>query len=175
VANAIAALSTKVNCVISILNTNGLNSSNYEASSLSVSPNISWANGVSTVLGQIASESLTINIPIVNSNTSSLGKLIDNLATVNGIILNGVSFDVVNKTSSLALARGNAFSNAQKKALDYTASLQLCLGQLVTIIDSYSSAPVVQKTSGPLFMVSNSQAATPTTINVGTISISYDV
>jgi uncharacterized protein YggE len=51
---AIAALSSKVINVISILTSNGLNSSNYQTSSLSVYPNTSYANGVSAVIGQIA-------------------------------------------------------------------------------------------------------------------------
>jgi uncharacterized protein YggE len=172
----IALLSAKVNSVISILNSNGLNSSNYQTSSLNVYPNTSWANGVSTVVGQIATQSFTITVPIINSNTVPLGKLIDCLASVDGIVLNGVSFDVADKTDELAAARGKAFANAQKKASDYAASLQLCLGQLVQIIDSYSSAPVVREVSGPVLSVSNSMvAATPTTINAGTISISYNV
>lgn len=175
VKNAIAALSSQINCVITILNANGLNSSNYQTSSLSVYPNTSYSNGVSTVIGQIATESFIITIPILSPNASNVGKLIDNLATVNGIILNGLSFDIADKTDELAQARANAFSNAQKKALDYATSLQICLGQLVTIVDSYSSAPVVQPTDGPIMMMSNSIAATPTTINVGTIAISYNV
>jgi uncharacterized protein len=172
---AVAQLTTKISSVISVLTSNGLTSANYQTSSLSVYPNTTYSNGVSTVVGQIASQSLTVTVPLVNSNTSLLGKLIDGLAAVNGIILNGVSFDVVDKTDELALARGNAFSNAKKKAQDYAASLQLCIGQLVTVIDSYSSAPVIQKVDAPQFMMSSAMVATPTTINAGTIPISYNV
>lgn len=142
VAQAIAQLSTQASAVISILTANGLNSSNYQVSSLNVYPNTSYSNGVSTVLGQIASESFTITIPNVTPNGSNIGTLIDCLATVNGIILNGLSFSLSNQTSVLAQARSNAYTNAQNKALDYSVSLSLSLGQLVTVIDSYSSAPV---------------------------------
>lgn len=141
----IALLSARVNSVISILNNNGLNSSNYQTSSLNVYPNTSWTNGVSTVVGQIATQSFTVTLPIVNSNTTSLGRLIDALAAVDGIILNGISFDVADKTIGLANARGKAFGNAQKKASDYANSLQLCLGQVVEIVDSYNVAPSVQR------------------------------
>jgi uncharacterized protein YggE len=129
--HAIAALSSQVITVISILTSNGLNSSNYQISSLNVYPNTSYANGVSTVLGQIATESFSITIPNINPNGSNIGKLIDDLSSVNGIILNGLSFSLNNQTDQLVIARGKAFTNAQQKALDYTTSLQLCLGQLV--------------------------------------------
>jgi uncharacterized protein YggE len=142
VSQAVAQLSTQVSRIISILTANGINSSNYQVTSLNVYPNTSYANGVSTVLGQIATESFSITIPVLNSNGSNIGALIDSLATVNGIILNGLSFDLSNKTSQFVLARANAYKNAQNKALDYTSSLQLSLGQLVTVIDSFSSAPV---------------------------------
>lgn len=126
-------------------------------------------------MGQIASESLTVTVPIVGTNTTTLGKIIDGVAAVNGIILNGISFDLTNKTDQVGLARGKAFNDAKKKAIDYAASLQLCLGQLVTVIDGYSTAPVVQRVDGPLFAMANSGVATPTNINPGTISISYNV
>lgn len=175
VSNAIATLSAQVNTIISILNSNGLSSSNYQTSSLNVYPNTSYTDGVSTVLGQIASQSLDIKIPVLSSNGSNIGKLIDSLASVNGIILNGLSFDIVNKTDELALVRSNAFSNAQKKALDYATSLQLSLGQLVTIKDSYSSAPVVISSQTPILSANAAAAPIPTTINVGSISISYNL
>ena len=141
----ILLLSAKVKQVIGILNSNGLDSSKYQTSSLNVYPNNSYADGVVKVLGQIATQSFTINIPIIKSNTALLGKLIDLFAAVDGIILNGVSFDVADKTDGLANARGKAFANAQRKASDYTALLNLSLGQLVQIIDSYNSAPSVFK------------------------------
>lgn len=132
---AVAQLTRQVNCVLGVLTANGLTSSNYQVSSLSVYPNTSFANGVSTVVGQIASESLTVTVPIVGTNTTTLGRIIDGVAAVDGIILNGISFDLTNKTDQVSLARGKAFNDAKKKALDYAASLQLCLGQLVTVID----------------------------------------
>ncbi|MFY7653122.1 MAG: SIMPL domain-containing protein, partial [Chitinophagaceae bacterium] len=35
-----------------------------------------------------------------------------------------------------------AYTNAKNKALDYANALQLSLGQVVSVTDSYSSAPV---------------------------------
>lgn len=159
--------------MVAVLTANGLTSSNYQASSLRVFPNTSYANGQSTVVGQIASESLTVTVPIVGSNTTTLGKIVDGVAAVDGIILNGISFDLTNKTDQVALAREQAFNDAKKKAVDYTGSLQVSLGQLITVIDGQSTAPVVQRAPSPLILMAN--VATPTNINPGTIPISYYV
>lgn len=177
VAQAVAQLSTQVSCVINILTSNGLNSSNYQTSSLSVYPNTSYSNGVSTVIGQIATQSFTITLPTISPNGSNIGKLIDGLASVNGIFLNGLTFDIANKTSVFATARASAYTDAQNKALDYTTSLQLCLGQLVTVIDSYSSAPVTTEVpqQQKMMLASSNAVSTPTTVNVGTIPISYNL
>lgn len=78
----------------------------------------------------------------MNSNGTNIGSIIDSLATINGVVLNGLSFSLSNQTAVLSQARSSAYTNAKNKALDYTTSLSLCLGQLVTVIDSYSSAPV---------------------------------
>jgi uncharacterized protein len=175
VSSALALLATQINHIISILTANSFNVSNYQTSSLNVYPNTTYVNGVWTTVGQIASESLTINIPVLNSNGSNIGKLIDDLAAVNGINLNGISFDILNKTSQLTAARAKAFLNAQRKASDYTGLLQLCLGQVVTITDSYSVAPAIVVQNNDLLPNSNTITNTPTTIEVGTIPISYNV
>lgn len=174
---AIAALARVVNSVISVLTANGLTDKNYETSSFSVYPNSSWANGVSTVLGQIATQSFQITVPSVDPKGTNIGKLIDDLATVNGIILNGLSFQVQDQTQELADARAKAFANAKNKAMDYATALQLSLGQIVSVTDSYSNAPVTTPVND-LPMLSLGQAApskVPTTINVGTVSISYNM
>lgn len=139
---AVKQLSNKVALITGILTSNGLDNSNYQTSSLNIYPNMSYPNGVATVVGQIATQSFSITIPNIDPSGSNIGKLIDSLAAVDGILLNGLSFDVANKTAVLGQARAAAYADAQNKALDYTLALQLCLGQLVTVVDSYSSAPV---------------------------------
>jgi len=176
VSQAIQLLTIQVSRVIQVLNNNGINSTNYETSALNVYPNTSWSNGVSTVLGQIASESIKITIPTIDANGSNIGKLIDSLACINGIIVNGLSFDIFNKTLAFAQARDAAFQNAKKKAIDYTTALGVCIGQLVTVRDSYSVAPVVEQSGPVLSLAANSNSpSTPTTVNVGTIPVSYNL
>lgn len=173
---AVKQLSSKVSQAIAVLTANGLDNSNYQTSSLNIYPNMSYPDGVPTVLGQIATQSFSITIPNIDSSGSSIGKIIDSLAAIDGIILNGLSFDIQDKTVVLGKARANAFANAQAKALDYTLALQLCLGQLVTVVDSFSSAPVTSPLAEGNILVSAIRAdLTATSVNVGTIPISYFV
>jgi uncharacterized protein YggE len=162
--------------VISILNANGLTPANYQSNSFSVYPNTSYVNGNSQVIGQIASQSFQITIPNISANGSNIGKLIDSLAAVNGIVVNGLSFALSNQTSANTQARQLAFQNAQSKAQDYAGALQLSLGLLVNVVDTYSTPAVV--TNGPMVMamaMAKSPVSTPTTVNVGTIGVSYSL
>lgn len=53
--DAVSRLAAQYAQVVSILRRNGLNSTNYAASSLNIYPNYSYANGQSNIVGQIAS------------------------------------------------------------------------------------------------------------------------
>ena len=162
-----------MNSIASILASNGLTPDNYQTSGFSIYPNTSWVNQVAKVVGQIASQSLRIRIPSISKDGSNIGKLIDSLATVNGIILNSLSFDLTNKTATFQTARQQAFQNARTKAQDYAVALQLSLGQLLNLEDRINAAPVVP--SAPfakgLMMADNAG----TSVNVGTIPVSYDL
>ena len=154
---AISALAKVVNSVIAVLSANGLTDKNYQTSSFSVYPNTSFANGASNVLGQIATQSFQITVPSVDPKGTNIGKLIDDLATVNGIIINGLSFQVQDQTQELADARTKAYNNAKNKAMDYATALQLSLGQVVSVTDSYSSAPVTTPVNdAPLLSMTSS-------------------
>lgn len=172
---AIKKLTNGVNRIINILNGSGITADNYQNSNFNIYPNTSWANGVSTVVGQIASQSLKITIPTIAKDGSNIAKLIDSLATVNGIVINGLSFDITNKTSVYQQARQKAFQNAQSKAQDYAVGLNLSLGKLLNLIDNFSSAPVVTPRSVVMASAMKFNGAAETSINVGTISISYDL
>jgi uncharacterized protein YggE len=110
---------------------------------VSVYPNTSYNNGVSTVLGQIATQSIKVTLTTIAADGSNIGKLIDGLASVNGIIVNGLDFDIANKTAVYSKARKLAFLNAQLKAQDYTVASGVCIGKLLKVTDSFSIAPVV--------------------------------
>ncbi len=165
-------LTSSVNRVINILNSNGLTADNYQSSGFSVYPNTSWSDGVSTVVGQIASQSIKITLPSIAKDGSNIGKLIDALATVNGIIINSLSFDIADKTKTFSQAREQAFQNARSKAQDYAAALQLSLGKLLNLVDAVSAAPVVRREALMMSSAMKSNDA-GTTVNVGTIPISY--
>ena len=110
------------------------------------------------------------------SDGSNIGKLIDSLATVNGIVINSLSFDVRNKTSAFQRARQLAYQNAQRKAQDYAAGLKLSLGKLLNVVDSVSSAPVVSPVNAPIAMAMKVGGdSVPTSVNVGTVPINYNL
>jgi hypothetical protein len=125
------------------LTNNSLTEDDFFTTSFNVFPNTSFLNGTSTVIGQIASQSFQIILPSIDSNGSNIGQLIDNLATIDGIVISGLRFDIKNKTEIYQIARQEAFANAVEKASDYTVALSRTLGDLVTLVDSFSSAPVV--------------------------------
>lgn len=172
---AIKKLSGLVNRIIAVLTSNGLTADNYATSSFSLYPNTSYSNGETKVVGQIATQSFQITIPTISKDGSNIGKLVDSLATVNGIVLNGLSFDVANKTCVYQQARQQAFQNAQNKAQDYAIALQIGVSGVLSVVDSFSSPAVVTQSDAPILSFSANKAIVPTTINVGTISISYDL
>jgi len=121
-----------------------------------------------------------INIPQIASDGSNIGRLIDSLAQVDGITINSLTFDIKDKTAILATARERAFKQAQRKAEDYVSLLSLNIGKVISITDSYSSAPVVQNFQSSnkvqaLALRSDQAQAQGTDVNIGTIPISYDL
>jgi uncharacterized protein len=109
-----------------------------------------------------------------NSNSSAVGKIYDNLAQVSDITINGLSFDLQNKTSSYVAARKLAYQDAVQRAKDYTSAAGVQLGSAITITDSsYTANPV--PSPSPMVAKMAMSAAVPTTVSVGTISISYNV
>lgn len=171
---AIRQLSAAVARIVAILKNNGLTEDNYQTSSFSIYPNTSYSDGQSSVVGQIATQSFQITIPSIARDGSNISRLIDSLAAVNGIVLNGLSFDVSNKTALYQQLRQQAYQNAQSKAQDYSVALQLCLGQLLSLTDSLSIAPVVSAAE-PMLIGKASNSLAPTAVNVGTIPLSYDL
>lgn len=175
-AQAITKLSSSVKRILSILASNQLSAENYETSSFSVYPNTSYASGGAKVVGQIATQSFRINFPYVATDGSNIARLIDSLAAVNGITLNGLIFDLKNKTSSFQKARQLAYQNAQSKAKDYAVGLQISLGQVLNVVDSQSSVPVVTPLNVPVAMALRSSAdRVATSVNVGTVAINYSL
>ncbi|CAM6001346.1 unnamed protein product [Sphagnum balticum] len=146
-----------------------------QVTNLNVYPNTTYNNGVTTTVGQIASESIQITIPVINNNGSYIGKIIDGVASINGIISNDLTFNLVNQTVVLQNARQAAYLNAYKKAQDYLGAAGLTLGALVRVVDQDSAAPVAAPVLNGPRVFAAAVALTPTTINVGTIAVSYNL
>lgn len=168
-ADALTALSQKVNKILTILSSSGLNSSNWVTNYLYVYDNSSYVNGTTVVYGQIANQGMTITIPIPNSNGTIVGKIYDGLAQVKDITINGLTFDVRDKTISFIIARKLAYDDAKIRANDYLSAAGVFLGSPITITDSIQTAPLV--INGPY-----SYYYPPSTaVSVGKINIRYNI
>lgn len=137
--------------MLSALTKNGLNSSNWQTTSLNVYPNTSYVDGKQVIYGQIAEQRMVVNIPIVGSSGSSVGVIYDTLAQISGISINDLTFDLKDKTSSFIEARRLAFLDAAQKAKDYASAASITLGSVQTITDSYNVAPVTIPNNQPRF------------------------
>lgn len=97
-ADAVKALSAKVNQALDILKANGYGADAYETGSINVYPEYNYLNGRSEIIGQRASQSLTIRARGVDAKGQKVGTLVDALAQVDGINIDSVSFDIYDKT-----------------------------------------------------------------------------
>lgn len=174
VTTVIARLAQVVSRIITVLNANGLTNSNYQVTDLNVYPNYTTNSvGVSVISGQIATETFQVTLNNIG-NGSSIGKLIDGLAAVNGITINGLSYDIANKTAINTLARKDALAAALSKAQDYTQAAGLSLGKVVQIVDT-ASVYVPSNNPRPVFDLAVSSAKVSTTVNVGTVDVTYNI
>lgn len=172
---AINNLSQKINNVLSTLTNIGLNSNNWQTTSLSVYPNSSFVNGGQVIYGQIAQQSMTVSIPMPKSNGTTVGRIYDGLAQISDIAINSLTFDLQDKTSSYTQARSLAYQDAVKRATDYTNAAGVTLQAPLTVTDSFSTAPVVTPLARESLVASAMMMEVPTTVSVGTIAISYNM
>lgn len=106
---AINSLGQILNNVVAVLNSNGINGSNYQSTYFSVYPNISYPNN--TIVGQIATQSIQVTISPINLNGSNIASVFDSLAQINGIVINGLSFSLSNQKNALTEVRAKAYQN----------------------------------------------------------------
>lgn len=141
-ADAVKALSGKVNRALAVLKANGYGSDAYETGSINVYPEYNYQNGRSEVVGQQASQTLTVRVRNLDAKGQKVGVLVDALAQIDGINIDSVSFDIYDKTPLQTQARAAAFRDAKAKAEDYASFAGLSVGRVLTIDDfSYVAAP----------------------------------
>ena len=172
---AVSRLAQKLQQSLALLTENNLGSENWETLYINVFPNSSFVEGRRVEFGQIASQGIRINIPISDQG-ASVGRVYDSLAQISNVTINGFAYDLSDKTSLMKEARKNAYQNAEKKAKDYAGAGSLQLGAPLSIEDNYSeaSAPPIQL-ERQAFALAADSAPAPTTVSVGTISVSYSV
>jgi uncharacterized protein YggE len=171
----IVILADKVTSVLNILSWNGLKSSNWETTQLSIFPNNSYVDNAVITYGQIATQSIFVKIPNVSADGASIGKVYDGLAGVNGIEIYGLIFDIADKTAILAQARTEAYKNAESRAKDYCGAAGVTLGNAITITDSFNLSPYTATSFLPRTSLGKVSSGSATTVTVGTIKVNYDL
>lgn len=116
---ALNLLNQKINQLITIMQSLGIQKKDYSTSSLSLSQTYDYQNGVSILTGQRANQILSVRVRNVANDVSAIGKLLDAARKVDGVVINGINFDVEDRAVAEKLARKSAFNNAKKKANDY--------------------------------------------------------
>lgn len=171
----IAMLAEKVTTVLNILTWNGLKSSNWETTQLSIFPNNSYVDDKVITYGQIATQSIFVKIPNISNDGASIGKVYDGLAGVNGIEIYGLIFDIADKTAILAQARTEAYRNAESRARDYCGVAGVTLGNAITIADSFNLSPYTATSFLAKSYDSRVSSGSATTVTVGKIKVNYDL
>lgn len=155
---ASAAVNTKVQAVLRILNANLIQTRDIKTTQLNISPVYDYNNGTQTLRGQEASQTITAKVRNLAKDGTNLGRLVDQLAGIDNINLSGISFDIENKKPLSSKARDQAFEDAKAKAQQYADLSGLRLGSVQSITDSstrdftpypmYASAGRVQIAQG---------------------------
>lgn len=135
-ADALAQSNKLMKQATNILKNYGLPSSNYSTTSLSLSPEYSYVDGTSYLVGQTATQSLQVTIGQLIKNKDVLAKIIVALASFEALSISGFSFSNYDPSNAYRLARKAAVADASSKALQYSSLSGLCLGKVRKIVDN---------------------------------------
>lgn len=173
-ADAVKALSDKVNQALAVLKANGYGNEAYETGSINVYAEYSYQNGRSEVIGQQASQTLTVRVRNLDAKGQKVGVLVDALAQINGINIDSVTFDIYDKTPLQTQARAAAFKDAKAKAEDYASFAGLSVGRVLTIDDfSYVAAPPIAAEKRVFAAMVAGGASADTSVPVGEQDVTY--
>lgn len=137
-AEAMAELNTGSNALTEALRAAGIDEADIQTSGLSL-----WSmtgdDGV-TITGYQAS----LNVTVTLRDITAVGSTIDaaQAAVGEGFTIGGVSFSFSDPESVLQQARIDAVANARAIAEQYAAAAGVSLGDLVSLVDGYTSIPV---------------------------------
>jgi len=124
-----------------------------------------------TITGYNAS--LSINVTI--DDVEAVGSTIDaaQSAAGAGFTIGGVTFSFADPESVLAQARVDALASARAKAEQYAAAAGVELGEIIAIVESPSSPPILYAAAGQTAAPANDAAGPP--IDPGQLDLTIDI
>ena len=105
--------------VLAILKDSGIEDKDIATASLRFSPEYTWRNGRSVLVGQRADQSIDFAVRGILEDPEKIGRLIDYLVEIDGIRLGQIRFSMADNTEYFVRSRELAYEKALQKAQQY--------------------------------------------------------
>lgn len=163
----------KMNQILAIVRSYGVEDKDISTTSLSFSSNYEWDSVLqkSVKVGEQVSQALYVRMKDLDHFTD----LVDEIgSTISGISFNSVTFEASDYTQAQIQARSLAYQDAYNKAKAYADAAGLVVGRPLTISDGYSSTNnrivrndgLFMKAEGPMTEASYATEAPVGNLNV---------
>ncbi len=126
-----STVNRRINEVMEMLLSQGVEEKNIRLSQLTVSPEYGWIDNERELRGQRVRQSLHVTVV----NLPRLGTILDSLGSLQGIEISSVSFSIGDATKLYSRAREIAFGQALSKAQELALLSGMTLGSPVSIIE----------------------------------------
>lgn len=164
-----STVSMMINSAVEILqNEYAVDDDDIVTAYVSVSPEYSWKDGESILLGQRAVQSVDVTLHDIDA----AGKVFQSLSSIDGIGISSITADKENKSLETMKARSFAVQDAHDKAAVYANAAGYVLGDLVSLSDDTVSA--IQY-ANRMYAMEAASASDTMSYYVGDISISDSV
>lgn len=164
-----STVSMMINSAVEILqNEYAVDDDDIVTAYVSVSPEYSWKDGESILLGQRAVQSVDVTLHDIDA----AGKVFQSLSSIDGIGISSITADKENKSLETMKARSLAVQDAHDKATVYANAAGYVLGDLVSLSDdTVSAVPYANR----MYAMEAASASDTMSYYVGDISISDSV
>ena len=164
-----STVSMMINSAVEILqNEYAVDDDDIVTAYVSVSPEYSWKDGESILLGQRA----VLSVDVTLHDIDAAGKAFQSLSSIDGIGISSITADKENKSLETMKARSLAVQDAHDKAVVYANAAGYVLGDLVSLSDdTVSAVPYANR----MYAMEAASASDAMSYYVGDISISDSV
>lgn len=172
--NALEKTNTKINQIIQILTSQGIDSKDIQTSQLSINPEYDYLVDRSVLKGQRATVSLSVKIKGIDNSATKASTVIDEVAKVENVQIGSIIFDLENKDSAIKDARAKAFEKAKVKATELSSLSSVNLLDPVSIVDNSSSiesTPILYSARSALA----ADSASGTSLSSGELAVSVSL